>query len=136
MPMQAIKWDESMSTGVDSLDAQHKQLIAWLNNLLVCMSEGRGRAEIDGLLSQLGAYATLHFGNEEECMEKWKCPFAAQNVAAHKEFVATVQNLRDEFDRSGPTSHLVVRVESELMRWLSTHIKRTDTTLRPCVRPE
>ncbi len=136
MPMQAIKWDESMSTGVESLDAQHKQLISWLNNLLVCMSEGRGRAEIDGLLQQLGAYATLHFGNEEECMEKWRCPMAAQNAAAHKEFIATFQNLRDEFDRNGATAHLVVRVQSELMRWLSAHIKRTDTSLRACVRPD
>lgn len=136
MPMQAIKWDESMSTGVGSLDSQHKQLIAWLNNLLVAMSQGRGRSEVDGLLQQLGAYTALHFGNEEACFEKWKCPFAAQNAAAHKEFIATFENLRAEYDRNGVSSHLVVRMQSELMRWLVAHIKRTDTTLRPCVRPD
>ena len=136
MPMQAIKWDESMSTGVESLDSQHKQLIAWLNNLLGAMSEGRGRSEVDGLLQQLGAYAALHFGNEESCFEKWKCPFAAQNVEAHKVFIATFENLRAEYERDGASSHLVVRVQSELMRWLAAHIKRTDTTLRPCVRPD
>jgi hemerythrin len=135
MTMQAIKWDESMSTGVDSLDSQHKQLINWLNELLEAMSEGRGRGEIDGLLKQLGGYAALHFGNEEQCFEDYRCPFAAQNLAAHKDFVATFQAFRDEFDRTGPTSQLVVRIESELMRWLSNHIKRTDTQLKPCVRP-
>lgn len=133
MPMQAIKWDESMSTGVESLDAQHRQLITWLNELLVAMSEGRGRAELDRLLSQLGGYATLHFSNEEACFEKYRCPLAAQNAEAHKQFIATFQSMRDEFDRDGPTSHLVVRVETELMRWLTTHIKRTDTTLKPCL---
>jgi len=136
MPMQAIKWDESMSTGVDSLDSQHKQLISWLNDLLVAMSEGRGRSEVDGLLQQLGAYAALHFGNEEDCFEKYRCPFAAQNAAAHREFIATFQNLRDEYDTTGATSSLVVRVQSELMRWLAAHIRRTDTTLRDFVRPD
>src|SRR5512141_352194 len=134
MPMQAILWDESMSTGVERLDSQHKQLIAWLNDLLVAMSEGRGRAEIDGLLRQLGGYAALHFGNEEECFEQWRCPMAAQNAAAHKEFIATFQNLRDEYDQTGPTSQLAVRVQGELLRWLTAHIKRTDTSLKPCVR--
>ncbi len=135
MPLEAIKWDESMSTGVDSLDSQHKQLIAWLNELLIAMSSGRGRGELDQLLTQLGGYASLHFGNEEACFEKYRCPLAAQNAAAHKEFIATFQSLRDEFDRTGATSHLVVRVQTELMRWLASHIKRTDTALRPCVRP-
>jgi hemerythrin len=134
--MQAIRWDNSMSTGVDSLDSQHKQLISWLNDLLEAMSLGRGRAEIDTLLIQLGGYAALHFDNEEACFEKYQCPFAAQNIEAHKHFVATFQALRDEFDRDGPSSHLVVRVESELMRWLAGHIKRTDTQLRPCVKPD
>jgi hemerythrin len=125
-----------MSTGVDSLDSQHKQLITWLNDLLEAMSLGRGRAEVDPLLKQLGGYAALHFDNEEACFEKYNCPFAAQNIDAHKDFVATFQAFRDEFDRDGASSHLVVKVESELMRWLAGHIKRTDTQLKPCVRPD
>jgi hemerythrin len=75
-----------------------------------------------------------HFGKEEECMAKWRCPVAAQNVAAHKEFVVTFTSFREEFDRDGATAHLVVRVETELMRWLSGHIKRTDTQLAHCVK--
>ena len=59
---------------------------------------------------------------------------AAQNVAAHKEFVVTFTSFREEFDRDGATAHLVVRVETELMRWLSGHIKRTDTQLAHCVK--
>ena len=131
--MPNIAWDPSMTTGVESLDNQHKQLIAWLNDLLAAMSVGRGRAEIAGLLDQLGAYAVTHFGSEEECMTRYRCAFAAQNVAAHKDFVATFTSFREEFERDGATAHLVVRVESELMRWLASHIKRTDAQLAPCV---
>jgi hemerythrin len=132
--MPTINWDPSMTTGVESLDNQHKQLIAWLNDLLGAMSRGRGRAEVSSLLDKLGGYAIMHFDHEEDCMTKYKCPIAAQNAAAHKDFVVMFTALREEFDRTGATAHLVVRVESELLRWLISHIKRTDTQLAPCVK--
>jgi hemerythrin len=132
--MPTIQWDESMATGVDTVDAQHKQLIAWLNDLMAAISQGRARSEIQGLLAKLGAYSTFHFGHEEECMARYKCPAAEQNILAHKDFVVTLAALTDEFDRDGATAHLVVRVEVEMLRWLTTHIKRMDTQLLPCVR--
>jgi hemerythrin-like metal-binding protein len=134
--MPTIQWDQSMTTGIESLDAQHKQLINWLNDLLAAMSQGRGRAETKGLLDKLGAYATLHFGNEEDCMTKYNCPVAAQNVEQHKQFVQTFGGFAEELERTGPTAHLTVRLENELMRWLTTHIKRTDTQLAECARPK
>ena len=132
--MPTIQWDESMATGVDTVDAQHKQLIAWLNDLVEAIGQGRARSEIQGLLAKLGAYSGFHFGHEEECMARYKCPAAEQNILAHKAFVATFSALRDEFDQTGATAHLVVRVEVEMLRWLTTHIQRTDTQLLPCVK--
>jgi hemerythrin len=132
--MPNISWDPSMTTGVESLDAQHRQLISWLNDLLSAMSLGRGRSEVEGLLSQLGNYASMHFGLEEDCMTRYHCPVAEANAAAHRDFVVTFTSFKQEFERDGATAHLVLRVESELMRWLTGHIKGTDTHLAPCVR--
>jgi hemerythrin len=132
--MATIQWDLTMSTGIDAVDNQHKQLIKWLNDLLAAMSQGRGRGEIEALLAKLGGYAVTHFGYEEDCMTKYKCPVAAENAAAHLDFISTFNSFNEEFERTGPTSHLVVRMESELLRWLVGHIKRTDTQLLPCVK--
>ncbi len=132
--MPTISWEPSMTTGIEALDNQHKQLITWLNDLLDAMSMGRGRAEVDGLLDKLGGYAVMHFGHEEDCMTKYNCPVAAKNATAHQEFIATFSNLREEFEKNGTSAHLVLRVESELMRWLTGHIKGTDSQLAPCVR--
>ncbi len=134
--MPSIQWDLTMSTGVDAIDNQHKQLITWLNDLLAAMSQGRGRSEIQAVLAKLGGYAVTHFGYEEDCMTKYKCPVAAQNAAAHQDFIATFNSLGEEYERNGASAHLVVRVESELMRWLVNHIKRTDTQLLPCVKSQ
>lgn len=132
--MPTIQWDLTMSTGVEAIDNQHKQLIKWLNDLLAAMSQGRGRSEIQPILAKLGGYAVTHFGNEEDCMTKYNCPVAAQNAAAHKVFIATFNSFNDEFDREGASARLAVRMESELLRWLVSHIKRTDTQLLPCVK--
>ena len=52
-------------------------------------------------------------------MAKYKCPAAAQNIAAHRDFVTTFTSFRHEFDRDGATAHRAVRTEIELMRWLT-----------------
>jgi len=123
-----------MATGIPTVDAQHRQLIDWLNDLLAAMSEGRGRAQMESLLDKLGGYAVMHFSHEEDCMAKYNCPVAAQNIAMHKTFIATFDGFRAELEKTGPTAHLVVRLENELMRWLTSHIKATDTQLGPCVK--
>ena len=46
----------------------------------------------------------------------------------------TFTSFKEEFDRDGATAHLLVRVESDLMRWLTSHIKRVDTQLAVCVK--
>ena len=130
----AIQWDASMSTGLEAIDAQHKQLIQWLNDLLEAMSIGKGRQELAGVLAQLGDYTRTHFGYEEECMTRYKCPVASANASAHKDFIRILGEFQAEFSRTGATSHMVVSLENELMQWLVLHIKRTDTQLLPCVK--
>ena len=129
-----IKWEESMTTGIDSVDNQHRQLIAWLNDLLGAMKEGRGRTEIQRLLDELGGYAATHFTHEEDCMLRYKCPAAKANVQAHQDFVRVFGSFKEEFERTGATTDLVLRVKSELMAWLTGHIKGTDAQLYPCVK--
>ncbi len=129
-----VTWDPSMSTGVDTIDQQHKQLISWLNELYDAMQAGKGRDQIGPLLDKLGQYVGMHFKHEEECMAKYKCPVAAQNIAAHKGFVETFGQFRREFETGGANVALVLKVQKELMGWLTGHIKGVDTKLQTCVR--
>src|SRR5664280_1480966 len=132
--MPEITWDETMSTGLATVDAQHKQLIGWLNDMLMAMGEGHGRGEIARALDKLQSYANSHFDHEEICMTKYNCPVAAQNANAHNEFRATLASFREEFDRTGPSARLMVRTEAELMKWIYAHIIRVDSQLAPCVK--
>lgn len=99
------------------------------------VSPRRGRLRAGASRAERAGQLRGHpFGHEEDCLARYHCPVATANAAAHKDFVATFASFKAEYERDGATAHLVVRIESELMRWLTGHIKRTDTQLAACVK--
>ena len=130
-----IKWEQAtMATGIPTVDAQHRQLIDWLNDLLAAMSQGQGRNQVSSVLDKLDKYVETHFAHEEDCMVKYHCSVAAANIAAHAYFVNAFAEMRAEYEAKGASSHLVMRVETELAQWFANHIKGVDAQLGPCVR--
>ena len=130
-----IAWDPAtMSSGIPTVDQQHRQLIEWLNDLLAAMSAEQGGAEVGAVLARLDTYADTHFAFEERCMVKYRCPVARINMAAHAYFMKTFGELRDEYEAGGVGSDLALRVERDLAQWFADHIKRIDAKLAPCVK--
>ncbi len=122
-----------MAIGLESVDDQHRRLIALLNRLIQAMEEGRARPEVGAILDGLRAYAGLHFAHEESCMARYSCPVAEQNARAHREFAGVLAAFTQEYEATGPSPKLVLRIENQLAWWLGNHIRTTDVQLRPCV---
>ncbi len=130
----AIAWNEAtMATGVKEIDDQHKELISKLGALMDAMSQGKGRTELEPLLDYLGKYAQRHFGFEEECMHRTRCPVADANKKAHAHFIDVFSRTSDQIRRGGSSVSLVISVQKELADWITQHIVRIDTHLRKCV---
>ena len=132
-PRRLIEWDEiRMGTGVESVDAQHRELIEQINQLhLACLS-GTGRPELLKLLAFMGRYAKDHFSNEEGVMRKHRCPAHEQNKAAHAQFLREHQRLVETVTREGATTSAVLQLHEMLGNWLRNHICTVDTALRKC----
>ena len=130
----ALQWNESMTTGVSVLDAQHKELIAGVNRLVEAMSRGAGKDELGKTLDFLGGYAVKHFAQEEAEMDAHHCPAAQANKLAHQRFLQVFTALRDEVKRDGASTTMVLRVQRELSNWLVGHFGQIDTQLAPCTR--
>jgi hemerythrin len=128
-----LTWNPSMTTGMQNLDDQHKELFAQVNNLLAAMSRGAGKDELGKTLDFLGSYAVKHFQQEEAAMASRQCPAAAANKLAHQRFLQVFGALQDEIRRDGPTTVLVLKAQRELSGWLSGHIAQIDTQLAPCL---
>lgn len=130
MPMS---WHPSMSTGVDTVDAQHKNLIQQLNDLADALQTAEVASQLTATLDFMGEYAIAHFNHEELCFRRYNCPAAEANRLAHQEFLRVFTDFRSRLDLEGPTPALAAEVEQHLMTWLMAHICGTDVKLRPCV---
>jgi hemerythrin len=128
-----ITWDESMSTGVPLIDAQHKMLFQKFNEFSEAISDVTSREAAAETLDFLQFYATWHFRREEKCMDEYQCPVAAQNKQAHAEFLATFDGFYEKWQNGTITPELVRETHRELESWLVNHIGHTDTQLRQCV---
>jgi hemerythrin len=135
-----ITWDDSMSTGVLRIDTQHKMLFQKFNEfseaISESISEAKSREAAAEILDFLQFYATWHFGQEEDCMNEYKCPIAAKNKQAHAELVKTFSHFYAQWQAETMTAELVNKTYLELENWLLSHVANVDTQLRACVKNE
>jgi hemerythrin len=118
-----------MTTGVRSVDEQHKELFRQVSSLKDAMTQGKGRDEIKRVLDFLGSYVVKHFAEEEKLMEEFDCPAASANKAAHHAFLTKFKELQARFDSAGAGPSLVLEAYDVVTTWLVQHIKRIDTQL-------
>lgn len=131
----ALKWDARiMATGVEEIDAQHRELIQHINEFFDLMHMGKGGEGLDEFMDFLGQYAAWHFKHEEECMEEHRCPAAAANKNAHANFIRIFTGYRNRLRSEGPTTKLVIEVQQKVSDWVRSHITHTDSQLARCVR--
>ena len=60
------EFDESLVTGNEMIDAQHKELIDKINKLLDSCETGEGKVAAIKTLDFLADYTEFHFGEEEK----------------------------------------------------------------------
>lgn len=131
----ALQWDaRTMATGVEEIDAQHRELIDHCNEFFRLMHQGKAGDGLGEFMDFLGQYAAWHFRHEEECMAEHRCPVAARNKQAHATFIQIFKGYRKRLMEEGATTSLVIEVQQKMSDWIRNHIVRTDTHLRECVR--
>ncbi|HBA87015.1 MAG TPA: chemotaxis protein [Geobacter sp.] len=120
----AMVWDQSFSTSIDTFDEQHKKLFEMVNELNQAMQHKRSKEAIGSVLQRLIAYTGTHFAAEEEAFRKSGYPEEAAHVQQHKDLVNQALALQEKFN-SGETllTHDVIEF---LQNWLVKHIKGTD----------
>jgi hemerythrin len=128
------EWNDSWSTGVPELDAQHRELYRLANDLTASVHRGEGTRVIEKTVDSLLEYAASHFRREEACMDQYRCPAALQNRKAHAAVTERLLVARERIRREGPTPAIVLQIQQELLLWLGHHIGKVDAQLAPCVR--
>ncbi|HEX9402335.1 MAG TPA: bacteriohemerythrin [Anaeromyxobacter sp.] len=124
-----LEFDPVLLTGIDEIDAQHRELFGRVNALLESSRSHRSREEVVRLLEFLGSYVVDHFASEERMMVEGAYPKLEGHRAEHRQLVKELEILRHELKSEGPSAIFVIRVGNRVTEWLREHIYRTDRLL-------
>jgi len=122
--MPLIEWNETLSVGIKSLDDQHRELIALINQLNDAMKAGKAREIITTVLKEVIDYTSYHFSTEEEHMDKVNFSGSFTHKIEHKKLVEKALSLHRDVE----AGKLMVTIEvmNFLQQWVTNHILGTD----------
>ena len=123
-----FEWTERWSVGVDTIDAQHRELFDAINSLLREEGEPATR-EMAEVLVYLEEYVNNHFGLEELYMRRLSYPGFPSHKREHVAFINDFYDLRDEYDGNGATPELADKMGRHMGDWLVNHIGKVDKAL-------
>ena len=125
-----VEFDNSLVTGNEMIDGQHKELIAKIDKLVTCCQEGGEKMQAIKMLDYLAEYTDFHFSAEEKLQEEVSYPAIEGHKANHEEFKKAVDELHEMLvEEEGPTDAFVAAVEKNVVNWLFDHIKNMDQAL-------
>ena len=125
-----IVWDDSkMSTGVASIDAEHKEWIRRFNEFDDAITQGKGVQSVQQILEFMAEYSETHFVHEEELAGEQETPEARLNREEHNKFRMNLNEMRQWIEWNGVSSVEVVSLKLDLEKWLVHHICFVDAKL-------
>ncbi len=123
-------WDSSLEIGVPVIDAQHRQIVDYINMLDDAM-RNHDHDEVRFVIEQLVEYTINHFSFEENMMEHGSYPFIDTHKQVHVNFTKRVNNYHERFKRGDDVTRALM---GDLKVWLENHIKRDDKDYSPYVK--
>lgn len=126
----SIVFDKNLETGNETIDTQHKELIARVNKLTENCAVGKEKNVAVQTLDFLLDYTEFHFRDEEKLQEEKSYPLMAAHKDQHGRFVKAVGELREMLEEEeGPTEAFVEAVKKNIVDWLVNHILVWDKQL-------
>jgi hemerythrin len=134
--MNKIEWDNSLTTGIKSIDYEHKMLIERLNAVIEAIEKNQGEGTIAKTLDFLLDYTNFHFSNEEKFIIGHGYPGIELQQKQHKEFKEFVNQLILDFQQDGADKDIAIQIHDYLFVWLRKHIMEVDHQLAQFVTKE
>ncbi|VAW58528.1 hypothetical protein MNBD_GAMMA11-2488, partial [hydrothermal vent metagenome] len=96
-----VKWKNSYSVGVESIDNDHKKLLCMLNQLQTASHYTTYDGVAEGILNDLVEYTEYHFFREEELMKECNYPGFDAHRKQHEAMISQVSTFIEEYRVDG-----------------------------------
>ncbi len=117
-----IVWESKLDTGIDVIDAQHRRIVDYINDLEAAKAKLDKRL-VNDVIEQLIDYTQSHFGFEEEMLEEAGYKFLKPHKKVHELFIRRVS---DFTLRAARGEDIANELHSMLSKWLLNHIANED----------
>lgn len=121
------RWEESLSVGVDTIDVDHRRLVAMLDELYGAVGADDSKAVLARTVSSLLDYSREHFRDEEAVMRRHAYPEIRKHAAEHQDLLRKLSEIKNKVD--GGEVDLTLEVMDFLGGWLTGHILGADKRL-------
>jgi hemerythrin len=125
--MTLLQWKPAYTLGIPSVDHEHRQLIALINETYEHLGGSADRDAIERCLEDIGAGIAAHFALEERHMREAGYAEYAAHKAEHEDLLDQIRELMDEFAAdpgSGRTA-----LQQRLAEWFGGHFATFDARL-------
>jgi hemerythrin len=122
--MAFIDWTDALSVNVKIIDAEHKRLVAMINELHEALVNRKGKSQQQKIVHDMVDYAASHFTTEEKYMRQYSFPGFEGHKKEHELFTEKALDLKERGEKTGFV--LTLEILNFLRDWLKNHILKTD----------
>ena len=115
-----IMWKKEYSIGIESIDAQHQQLVNIINELKDGIDNKKENEVLKETLPKLVEYSKIHFHDEEKQMEMAGYTDIHLHKAQHKILINQIIQVLEQL-KSGKTN-VSISLFDFLKNWLLKHV--------------
>lgn len=132
-----IVFDESLYTGNELIDGEHRELISRVNKLVESCEQGTEKMTAIKTLDFLMDYTEYHFTDEEKLQKEVGYDQLDAHHAKHEEFKKSVGELREMLEEEeGPSEAFVTAVNKNITDWLVNHIQKWDKAVADYIKAQ
>jgi len=123
---EMVSWSDNYATGIELIDAQHKELVNLTNELFRACLTGREavKAAFKEAMSRMVDYVNFHFTVEMELLARINYPGLAGHKKQHDELIKKILAASKSFD--GGRKFVANKFVRTLKDWIFGHIAISD----------
>lgn len=119
-------WTEDISVGDETIDEQHRGIIAATNQLLDVVTGERRLEDTYSVIVAIERYIRDHFSYEETYMAQNGYPEFEQHRRIHEGFINNFLQRKKELLDSGLSETVILNLENYLGTWILRHVGEED----------
>ena len=131
--MSLLEWKPEYSVGIASMDDEHREMIALINDVYAKLGTSPDADTIEDCLEEIFKTISLHFALEERIMREQGYDEYEDHKEDHEDLLDEIRDLMDAFVNS-PTQGARM-LEERLSDWFAQHFASFDARLHGKLGP-